>query len=302
MKPFNVILNKSDYVIYINYLNNAPIKANVVISDIKTNITYYKFYWDFGDAPSMWSTALSGALIDIIKFNPKFQGFIVKIYIDEKLVQVEYLKTTSDLITYENFINDENDCIGNSYVDFFYGTLCNNINFSNIVVDAGANYGFFTMLAKENKASRIYAIEPDMRAFFYLDRNFNNDSSIIMINKALSKDCNGIEFYYCKETTVANTQYPLNDDYIKSYVETVDIKSILSIEKEINLVKLDVEGSEYEILDNLSSNEFDSINQFFIEFHNGVKSIPKILLENKFNIEYRNCTEADLVGFIFAYK
>jgi FkbM family methyltransferase len=302
MNLFNVRLNKSDYLIYVDYIEDTPITTEIIISDIKTNITYYKFNWLFQLKSSMWVAPLYEPLMNIIRFNPKFEGFIVKIYVDENLIQVKYLKTNSNSVIYENFITDEKDCIGNSYVDFFYGNLCERMDFSGIIIDAGANYGLFTLLAKKNNANRIYTIEPDMRAFFYLDRNFKNDDSIIMINKALSKDSNGIEFYYCKETTVANTQYPANDNYTKSYVETIDIKSILSIEKKINLIKLDIEGSEYDVLENLSAKQFDSINQFFIEFHSGVKNIPKILLDNNFNIEYRNCTETDSVGFIFAYK
>jgi hypothetical protein len=68
------------------------------------------------------------------------------------------------------------------------------------------------------------------------------------------------------------------------------------------LLKLDIEGTEFKVIENLNQKHFDRINQFFIEFHFDPKPIAKKLIDNGYKIEYRHCTENDIVGFIYATK
>lgn len=303
MKLVNVELNKETYIIDMLYVHPTASEITFVISDLQTDIAYYKETLVLDAYNSIWIAPVHQSLNKILRRSKHFPGFTCKIYKNNRLEQVEYLRTSSLPFKYKNFVTDGFDCVGNSYIDFFYGGLCDGMNFDGVVIDAGANVGLFTLLARENGAHRIYSIEPDSHVFFYLEKNFRTDSSVILINKAMTSNDNGTKFYYSVGNSVANSA-TVNSlkNYIEDYVPTISLNSILNVEDSINLVKLDIEGSEFEVFNNLLPEHFEKINQFFIEFHDISTSIKNKLINNKFTVEYRNSDENSKVGFIYAYK
>lgn len=302
MKLVDVILNKETYVIDLVYKHADANTLTIVICDLQTDIPYYKWTEHFKNYSSIWIYPLHNTLMELVRNNSKFPGFVCKIYRNGLLEQVECIHTSTEDFKYRTYITDGIDCVGNSYIDFFYGDLCKGINFENTVIDAGANVGLFTWLAKERGAGRVYSIEPDQRAFFYLDKNFKNDDSVVLINKALTTTLDGTIFYYCIESTVGNSQYKNSDNFVEDYVETINLDTLLNIEREVNLLKLDIEGTEFDVFDKLKPEQFKQVNQFFIEFHNISTPIKNKLLENNFKVEYRNSDESSIAGFIYAYK
>jgi hypothetical protein len=202
MKLINVKLDQETYRIDIVYVHEVGHEISIVISDLETNIPYFVWKTTLHQYNSVWVAPLNGNLTRILKNSKTFPGFYCKVYRDNRLEQVEELRTNNLSYTYKNFVTDTLDCVGNSYIDFFYGQLCDGINFSGTIVDAGANVGFFTLLAKERGANKVYSIEPDTSAFFYLDRNFRNDSSVTLIQKALTTHLEGTRFYYSKLGTL----------------------------------------------------------------------------------------------------
>jgi FkbM family methyltransferase len=303
MKLVDVKLDNETYKIDLVYIHAVTSELTIVISDLQTDIPYYT--WDVTLDPysSIWIAPINSTLRTILQQNKHFPGFACKIYKNNRLEQIEYLRTSSVPFEYKNFMTDGFDAVGNSYIDFFYGNLCDGMNFDGTVIDAGANVGLFTWLAKDNKAKRVYSIEPDRHTFFYLEKNFRTDPSIILINKAMTGNENGTKFYYSIGNSVANTtKENLLTDYIEDYVPTITLNSILKIEDTINLVKLDIEGSEFEVFDNLSITDFEKINQFFIEFHDIPTTLKNKLISNGFTVEYRNSDESMTTGFIYAYK
>ena len=301
MKLIQAVLNKDTYKIDIDYIHPIGQEITIVISDLEFNVPYFSCKQVLHQYNSIWVVPLNQKQISILKNNKNFPGFYCKVYVDTRLEQVEELRTNDVPYTHKHFLTDISDFVGNSYVDFFYGNLCDGIDFSGTVIDAGANVGFFTLLAKEKGANKIYSIEPDARPFFYLERNFKNDSSITLINKALTTSLEGTKFYYALAATVANSQYG-GENFIEDFVPTITLDSILNIENKINLVKLDIEGSEFDVIAKLTPRHFEKINQFFIEFHDISTAIKMKLLDNGYKIEYRESTELNNVGFIYAYK
>src|SRR5579885_1432959 len=68
-----------------------------------------------------------------------------------------------------------------------YDYLLDNITKGDIVLDAGANVGIFSILASR-KAHKVIAIEPDPENYGYLLKNIeaNHAENIIPVNIALS--------------------------------------------------------------------------------------------------------------------
>lgn len=306
MKLLNFSFNKPDCTISIisNVLN--AFEGSIVVSDLDIDCVYYEWSTIFNSEFDAWIVPLNDKLKNTIISSEDFSGFLVKVYDKNKrLLQTEKIvinKQTSKITTNSYF--PEHDITGHPYIDFFYGDLCENIDFSDTVIDAGANVGFFTFLCKYKGSNRIYSIEPDPFPFYYLDKNFKTESNVVLINKAMSDKNENLKFALNLGGSVGSTakKYIKSDNNFIIVKETITIQDILKIEEKINLVKLDIEGSEFEVIENLSTEDFKKINQFFIEFHFNPKRIEDKLIENQYSIEYRHSNKNNEVGFIYAKK
>lgn len=305
MKVCNITLDKERCILDIEYVLDTPLELTFVVSDFEIDCTYY--IWNPGVVTrgiAMWIAPFPDRFIDVVNKSKNFSGFRCKIYHKQRLLQVVNLPY-SDKSRMSMFSSSERDITSPAYLDFFHGSLCTGMDLSGTVVDAGANVGFFTLYALRNGAKKIYSIEPDTNAFFHLQKNFINVSEVTLLNKALTTDCLGTVFYHA-EDSVASSQQNFGNSTIASIVETIDVESILRVEDTINMLKLDVEGSEVNVLNSLPDVCFNKINQIFVEFHgfHGVNSKDVIsrLQSVGYHTEYRNSSEYDLAGFIYAKK
>jgi FkbM family methyltransferase len=253
---------------------------------------------------NLWMRPLSEKINSFVINNPNFAGFVAKIYNkDFRLIQYQNIVVNKNAKRFAStFHSDPFDPSGPSYADFFYGDLCKDIDISGTVVDAGANVGFFTLYSKHFGARKIYSIDPDPLAFFYLEKNFGQDASITLLNKGMNVSDVGMDINISLGASVGTSEFLNIENYVKIHVPTTCVDSILSMEDDINLLKLDIEGTEFKVIENLNQKHFDRINQFFIEFHFDPKPIAKKLIDNGYKVQYRHCTENDTVGFIYATK
>lgn len=306
MKFLNVGFEKSTFTIFLKYLQKEVLKGKILVSDLHIDCLYYDWEVELNETFDGWAVPFNEKLKSIVLNNKQFSGLLLKLY-DEKdrLLQVEKIVINNNPpIINRPYVTPEFDVTGPSYVDFFYGDLCKGIDTSGIVVDAGANVGFFTLYARENGAKRVYSIEPDPLPYFYLEKNFKNDTGVILLNKALSDTDDMVKFDISLGASVGSTMSKYcNYEYKKTiFVDSLRVSNILRMEGKINLLKLDIEGAEFEVIKYLSKYEFNRIDQMFIEFHANPKELEDILIGNNYTVEYRDSDRNDTVGFIYAKK
>jgi len=300
MKLCNITFNKEKLILDILYTAPEPKDLTFVITDLNMDCPYYIWDVNLSNGSAVWISPLPGSLISVVKSGNSFSGFRCKVYHNRKLIQYEeFPYSTYVRNTTTPFISTEFDVVGHSYLDFFHSDLCEGIDFTGTVVDAGANVGFFTLLALQNKANRIYSIEPDDSAFFCLERNFETNPSVILIQKALTNVCGTTEFFYT-ESNVANSEIRPASPHMTGIVDTINLQTIFNIERYINLIKLDIEGGEFKVLGGVSIEEYNRVNQFFIEFHGIPTPIEHRLTEVGFSVEYRRSSRDNTAGFIYA--
>jgi FkbM family methyltransferase len=156
-----------------------------------------------------------------------------------------------------------------------------NINQGHII-DIGANCGVATIiLAKQNPNSTIYSFEPDRKLFAILTRNvqLNGLNNVKLFNKAMSKPGQTsltlmLHPLYsggntsCSDVTTFK-QYWNNNDIEYYTVDCVSLDSIISDNNIdiIELLKIDVEGCEYDILQNCEALKQGKIHNMVGEFH-----------------------------------
>ena len=304
MSFFDIHFDKTSFIVYFNYKLQYVAKYIFTVGDLYTDAVYYSWTQGAEVGSNLWMRPLSEKINSFVINNPNFPGFVVKIYNkDFRLVQYKNIVVNKNAKRFVSaFHSDSFDPTGTSYADFFYGDLCKDIDVTGTVVDAGANVGFFTLYSKHFAAKKIYSIDPDPLAFFYLEKNFGQDASITLLNKAMNVSDAGMDINISLGASVGTSEFLNIENSVKIHVPTTCVDSILSIEDNINLLKLDIEGTEFKVIENLNQKHFDRINQFFIEFHFDPKPIAKKLTDNGYKIQYRHCTENDTVGFIYATK
>jgi FkbM family methyltransferase len=134
-----------------------------------------------------------------------------------------------------------------------------------VLIDLGACHGSFSQHFLEAfPKAEIIIVEAN-------PTNFNkikiNNKRCRLLNKAVSLTEEKIIFYE-DENSPHNGSFIFNYfDGKKHEIETVSFEALLSQYRSIDLVKMDIEGAEWEILLNTPDKELLKINQLSVEFH-----------------------------------
>lgn len=169
------------------------------------------------------------------------------------------------------------------------------INEKSIVVDVGAFKGEFAEKILLKFGSNLILLEPLINEYIILEKKFFLNEKIKIINKALSN--HNKKAYLLNE---ANNSLITSKNLSNTLeVNCLDVKDLFDRELNIDLIKLNVEGSEYEIIEKLIDlNYLTKCKNYLIQFHHKdkkefyirKKNIEKNFLNNKFlkiaNYEY----------------
>jgi FkbM family methyltransferase len=174
----------------------------------------------------------------------------------------------------------------------------NLINFEpKIIFDIGAHIGEVSEFFLKNfyNTKKIYCFEPQKEFFFLLKNKFKNNSKVICVNKAcsdkISESTFNIGFHKRSSTLEENNSnsfyYKMKSIFIfgkikdflhrKIILKTITLDSFLKKKKLlIDLLKLDVEGSELKVLKGCQKN-IKNIKVILIEIlnHNAIKGYSK---------------------------
>jgi FkbM family methyltransferase len=146
-----------------------------------------------------------------------------------------------------------------------------------LIFDCGSNIGLSVFYFKKiYPASRIVAFEPDADAFMVLRKNIekNQLADVSIFNVALSS-IEGELTLYKKPASFGSLTMSLIASVEKTHVQTVSAKKLSAfIHGKVEMIKIDVEGSEIGILDDLlKSSELGLIEKMTIEYHPTLSNI-----------------------------
>lgn len=182
-----------------------------------------------------------------------------------------------------------------------------------IFFDIGANIGIATIImAKLNPESIIYSFEPNDYIFPILLTNIyiNELKNVKAFNIGLSNSNSISKLLIKKDMSGAGTTIPNIDMFIDSYKDVItSIIHIKSFEefikendiKDIELLKIDAEGSEYEILYNNSLLLNKKIHNIVGEFHYFIRSLPQHTPIDLFIYCNKYITNYLKIGFLNLY-
>ena len=119
------------------------------------------------------------------------------------------------------------------------------LNKGSVVVDVGANIGYYTLLAAR-RVKRVYAVEPDKKCFEILKKNVgeNNLKNVVLLDVA---DSDKNEKKYLKKDKNNQGNNQINDKN-GEIVLAKTLDKILENEQKISLIKVDTQGWEPQVI------------------------------------------------------
>ncbi len=188
-------------------------------------------------------------------------------------------------------------------------TFVNNIKEGNTIIDVGANIGEFSLIAskKIGPKGKVISIEPLKQAVFWLKKNYilNGFSNYEILEKAVGNKTGTMTLYKKSVSSVQGILDPniTKKEYIPSgeiIVETID--EIISTRNigGVDMLKIDVEGFEYEVFCGCKNSfKQNKIKKIICEVHSSYlqkkgldeKMIYSLLKENGFSITVLDTSE-----------
>lgn len=144
-----------------------------------------------------------------------------------------------------------------------------------VVIDVGGNIGTVALMAAKKGANDVYSFEPSFENFKVLEYNVRINGfqdKIHCINKGVGKPDKKAKLYIHPSMSGAHSTYLTQKRLNGDCYEKVEIISIKDVFKNYNieycdLLKLDCEGSEYDIIMDFDDELADKIGQISLEFH-----------------------------------
>ncbi len=166
-----------------------------------------------------------------------------------------WFKTKYDFSIYSNFKDRILELDVNAvWEEMESSFLLNNLKEGDVFVDAGANIGYFSMLAAQQKVSKVLAIEPVPKTYDMLNMNIKHnmlDDIIETFNIGLGSEKHTVKF----TTSLGPKNHMKYEvDNIHSNLPTVDVEIITlddlikKLVTRVDFVKVDIEGAEYNFL------------------------------------------------------
>lgn len=192
--------------------------------------------------------------------------------------------------------------------------IIDKLNNKSIVIDIGTgNDADFSQELIKKYNLKSYGFDPTRKHFDFLKKiESENEGKFKIFNIALSEKNTEKTFFESKQNISGSfdeLHVNVQKDDVSSYkVKSLTLKDIIKMtgENKIDLVKIDVEGEEYGVINKLDNETLKQIDQLIIEFHHHcIKNISFkktkecIALLKKFG--FRHYT-TDNINFLFFRK
>ena len=189
-----------------------------------------------------------------------------------------------------------------------YKTQNFQIKNNDVIIDVGAHIGLFSLYASQFcKTGSIYSFEPVKENYdlFLENVQMNSLKQIKPFNLAVSSSNSDVTLYLNED----ESGHSMFSESLKSITaKSISLQRIFDDNqiKNCNFLKLDCEGTEYEILEHLPISYFNKIEKIIIEYHMAdthpelLSKLKKLLISQNYNIEIKKLFSD--IGFLYASK
>lgn len=212
------------------------------------------------------------------------------------------------------FYDTYNEIFGSKIYDF------NTIAPQPVIIDCGANMGLSILFfSKRFPNAEIIAFEPDDAVLPFLEKNIYSQGikNVELHKKAVWREETELTFY--TDNGLGGRIGKEYNNQTPKIIKAIRLRNFLN--RPINMLKIDIEGSEYTVLQDCE-NLLHNVNHIFVEYHSffdeeqHLEDILTILKRQGFRYHLRQsfsrnkpfvdhnlvCEKFDMAINIFAYK
>lgn len=160
-----------------------------------------------------------------------------------------------------------------------------------VIVDVGAHIGIFSVIAAAKAPDiKVHAYEPVPLVYATLERNIalNNLSHVVFPHHAAVSGTSGPTTLYTADLRTGSTaifEPSFNEmGYETITVPGITLREIIKEAKRCDLLKMDVEGAEFDIILKTSPEVFKSISRIVMEYHADPAPIVGHLREHGYHV------------------
>ncbi len=196
---------------------------------------------------------------------------------------------------------------------FFVKTYCPRdmkINKGDTIIDIGANIGIFTTHSSFLSEGKVYSYEPFKIHFKRLLKNIkaNQLKNVVPFNLAVCGSKGKRNLFINKKNSGMHSLIFKENSEEKTTVKSTTLKEIFEKNdiKQCDFLKMDCEGSEYEILYHAPKNILKKIRKISLEFDNidsyqqNCFQLKKFLEDNDFIVRMKGAHQKQ--GILYAKK
>ena len=300
MKKFEIIsYNYSSQQIEIQI--HYPVKQGMmVLKDIDLDTTLYKMALHNVE-PGLFVYIIPTPRRGFDFQRADFGGFIVELIDEDVILERDMLRFRyTDMYKYKQNINDYYHPVFMNYREFFVWDRYKEfaLNECSTVIDIGASVGLFTRYMLNKGATNVASVECDDRSITALIGNFNHNPRVKIIGKAVSDSVGEKTLYWRDDNPLVNSLDGEGSEFFydtNPNTKTVQSTTLEALFDELNwgpidLLKIDIEGSEWPVIESTSDVIFSQVNKILLEYH-----WPKGRLESVIN-------RFQSLGFSYKYE
>lgn len=270
--PIEDTYNKDENKIFFKYLENTSQDYLVSVKDIDSKACIFSTVLTKNNVGMQWwMMPLPKIVIDFYN-NPKFGGFLIEFRDTDQNLLESRERRIKDIPFKKPVIDISNtEPVFMNYEEFFIDKVYDNLDLDNCktVLDIGANVGLWTKYILSRNARKVYSFEPNKKALDHLRYGVRNESNVTIVEKAVYKEDATLKFYINEENSLTSSVLPESGHSPSYDVDAISLENAINLtgEDKIDLVKIDIEGAEFDIIENLPQHVFDRIDSFLIEYH-----------------------------------
>jgi FkbM family methyltransferase len=273
---FELLPDTDEDKINFNFTKTTNDIVDIVVKDVRTGLTRDKFTnkCERLNEGNYWWAPMPGKVknlgdIDLhFYLNNEYQGKKRLYYsggkdliINGEKQIIDYLDGFDYPTFWEIFINNEYEKEPSCVVED-----------GDVVLDIGGNKGFFSLNSLQKGASKVYCVEPVKHSFEQIKKLLNGFNNVEFFNMAVSSDNGVINMFVDHESTASNCVTTYGNLFGKNSnnveVESININTLFEkINNKIDFMKIDCEGSEYDIFNTISEKNLKSVKKIVVETH-----------------------------------
>ena len=257
---------------------NYPVKNGyIIIKDIDLDTTIYKMrIWNVEPGLVIFITPTPRHGFDFQRED--FGGFTFELIDDGVVLERQNLRFRyTNMNQFKQNINDFYHPVFVNYREFFVYDKYKDFNLEGCenVIDAGASVGLFTQYMLNKGAKQVASVECDDRSIVALFSNFISNPKVKIIGVALSDIDGEKELYWKEDNPLVNSldingsEFSTQDNPNSKTVKTTTLETLINNLNwdKIDLLKIDIEGSEWDVINTTPDDTFKNIDKILLEYH-----------------------------------